>query len=145
MIEYQQMKVLYLSRIVYERSVTAMNVTPSAVPTSIVVNKTEGWLRITWADGADCTYPLGHLREACPCVQCRGGHANMGAAHDPDDLLKLTPRSSYVLVSMERVGNYAIQPVWDDGHSSGIYTWDFLRKLCPQEHAATAGPASEGT
>jgi len=119
-----------------------MNVNASVVPTNIVVNKLEGWLRITWADGAICTYPLGQLREACPCVQCRGGHAFMGPAHDPDDLLKLTPRRSYVLVALERVGNYAIQPVWDDGHSTGIYTWEFLRKLCPQD-AARAGDSAE--
>jgi DUF971 family protein len=121
--------------------VTAMNLNLPAVPTHIVVNKAEGWLRITWADGAICTYPLAHLREACPCVQCRGGHAFMGPAYDPQNLLTLMPKRSYGLLSIERVGNYAIQPIWDDGHSTGIYTWDYLRKLCPQDE----GPQDENT
>ncbi|MCS7072534.1 MAG: DUF971 domain-containing protein [Anaerolinea sp.] len=125
---------------------TAMSGNLSAVPANIVVNKAEGWLRITWADGTTCTYPLAHLREACPCVQCRGGHAFMGPAHDPQNLLTLTPKRSYGLLTIERVGNYAIQPVWDDGHSTGIYTWEFLRKLCPQDDdrpASTNAAASE--
>lgn len=103
----------------------------SIFPTQITANKQLGWLQITWNDGTTCTYPLDHLREACPCVQCRGGHAMMGAAHDPTDLLALTPKRSYRLETIAQIGNYALQPVWDDGHSSGIYTWDFLHKLCP--------------
>lgn len=93
-------------------------------------------MRIIWNDGTTCLYPLDHLREACPCVQCRGGHAFMGAAYDPTDLLTLTPKRSYRLETVVPVGSYAIQPVWDDGHSTGIYTWDFLRKLCPSVPAA---------
>jgi DUF971 family protein len=39
--------------------------------------------------------------------------------------------SSTSLDRIEKVGNYAIQLFWKDGHSHGIYSWDFLRKLCP--------------
>ncbi|MDL1901345.1 DUF971 domain-containing protein [Anaerolineae bacterium CFX9] len=102
-----------------------------ALPTAITLNKTEGFLQISWNDGAECTYPLSHLREACPCVECRGGHGRMGREHDPDNLLRLTPKRSYAIETIERVGSYAIQPIWDDGHSTGIYTWDYLRRLCP--------------
>lgn len=102
-------------------------------PTAINVYKQEGYLEISWNDGAVCKYPLSHLREACPCVECRGGHANMGREHDPDDLLRLTPKRSYALTTIAMVGNYALQPVWDDGHDTGIYTWDYLRRLCPAE------------
>jgi DUF971 family protein len=35
------------------------------------------------------------------------------------------------LERVETVGNYALQPVWKDGHSYGIYSWDYLRELCP--------------
>ncbi len=101
-------------------------------PTGITLNKQDGHLEITWADGQACRYPLAELREACPCVECRGGHQFMGSAHDPDDLLKLTPARSYRMESIVMVGNYALQPTWDDGHHTGIYTWDYLRKLCPQ-------------
>lgn len=110
-------------------------------PTGITLNKLAGELIITWADGATCHYPLPHLREACPCAECRGGHENMGPAGDPEDLLKLTPARSYTVERLEMVGNYALQPFWDDGHHTGIYTWDYLRRLCPLQSAT---PPSEG-
>lgn len=105
-------------------------------PRGLTLNKTEGYLEITWNDDQVCQYPLSHLREACPCVECRGGHQFMGQEYEPDDLLKLTPKRSYQIDGIEMVGNYAIQPVWDDGHQTGIYTWDYLKRLCPAEEAA---------
>ena len=103
----------------------------SVIPSTINLNKAEGWLEIKWTDGTNCQYPLSHLREACPCVECRGGHQNMGMEHAPENLLELTPARSYTITEIHPVGNYAIQPVWDDGHSTGIYTWEYLYKLCP--------------
>lgn len=102
-------------------------------PTGIILNKTAHLLEITWSDGRVCRYPLSHLREACPCVECRGGHQFMGSAYDPDDILKLTPARSYTIQSIEPIGNYGIQPRWDDGHHTGIYTWEYLRRLCPPD------------
>ncbi|MBC8100835.1 MAG: DUF971 domain-containing protein, partial [Armatimonadetes bacterium] len=107
--------------------------TTRPMPTGITLNKTEGVLLINWSDGAACRYPLSQLREACPCVECRGGHENMGRANEPDNLLKLIPRRSYAVKGMEYVGNYALQPIWDDGHATGLYTWDYLRRLCPDD------------
>jgi DUF971 family protein len=101
-------------------------------PTSITLNKTAHFLEITWNDGQVCRYPLSHLREACPCAQCRGGHEYMGRAHDPDNILTLTPARSYTVTNLDMVGNYALMPTWDDGHHTGIYTWDYLKRLCPQ-------------
>lgn len=102
-------------------------------PKAITLNRTEHFLEITWMDDLVCRYPLSQLREACPCVECRGGHQFMGSEHDPDDLLTLKPARSYQIEAIERVGSYAIQPVWDDGHSTGIYTWEYLRRLCPEK------------
>jgi DUF971 family protein len=106
-------------------------VQPNLRPASITLNKKESYLEITWNDDERCRYPLSELREACPCVECRGGHEFMGQAHEPKDLLQLKPKRSYAVMSLQMVGNYALQPVWDDGHSTGIYTWDFLKRLCP--------------
>jgi DUF971 family protein len=112
-------------------------VTPSNPrPAGITLDKTVGVLKIEWADGEVCEYPLSHLREACPCVECRGGHSRMGREFDPDDILRLTPKRSYMMKTVELVGNYALQPVWDDDHSSGIYTFDYLRRLCPPQENA---------
>ena len=102
-------------------------------PTKITVDKSTSRLEIVWDDGLVSRYPLSHLREACPCVECRGGHAKMGMAHAPDDILKLSPRRSYAITGMSAVGNYALQPSWDDGHQTGIYTWEYLRLLSPQQ------------
>jgi DUF971 family protein len=55
----------------------------------------------------------------------------MGREYDPGDLLALTPKRSYTITSLNLVGNYALQPTWDDGHHTGIYTWDYLQRLCP--------------
>jgi DUF971 family protein len=102
-------------------------------PKAITLNKTDHYLEITWNDNQVCKYPLSELREACPCVECRGGHQNMGREHEPDNLLKLIPKRSYTMSLIDMVGNYALQPTWDDGHHTGIYTWDYLKRLCPEE------------
>jgi len=101
-------------------------------PKAIKLYKSDGYLEITWTDEVICQYPLSQLREACPCVECRGGHQNMGIENAPDDILKLTPARSYTVQDLKPVGNYAIQPIWDDGHATGIYTWEYLRHICPK-------------
>lgn len=103
-------------------------------PKSIQLNRGEGWLQIEWKDGTLCQYPLGPLREVCPCVQCRGGHDKMGTSQQEVDLLQisLVPSRSYELIEILPVGNYALQPRWSDGHDTGIYTWEFLYSLCPK-------------
>lgn len=105
-------------------------------PTNITLNKQDKanqYLEITWSDGKVCQYPLSHLREACPCVECRGGHQYMGLKYAPDNILSLTPSRSYELKALTPVGNYALQPSWDDGHATGLYTWEYLRHICPPE------------
>ena len=104
-------------------------------PTNITVNKTEQTLEITWNDGLVSRYPLPQLREACPCVECRGGHAFMGPEFEPDNLLTLKPKlpdNAYQITDAQFVGNYALQLSWADGHSTGIYTWEMLRRLSPE-------------
>lgn len=105
--------------------------TARIIPTTINLYKSDGYLEILWNDGSACRYPLSHLREACPCVECRGGHQFMGRDHDPENLLVLIPKRSYMIDAIAPVGMYAICPTWDDGHQSGIYSWDYLRRLCP--------------
>lgn len=99
-------------------------------PEKITLNRKTRQLGIRWSDHHESTYPLDGLREACPCAECRGGHANMGPDHDPD-LIELKPARSYEVRDLQAVGNYALQFTWSDGHSSGIYTWSYLRRICP--------------
>ena len=76
---------------------------------------------------------LAPLRLACPCVECRGGHEHMGRHGDPKSLVDLIPTRDYQVERLEIVGNYALQFLWNDGHQTGIYTWDYLYRLCPGE------------
>ena len=103
-----------------------------ARPVQITLNQKTDSLEIVWDDGLVSQYPLSQLREACPCVECRGGHDKMGMAFAPDDILSLKPSRSYKMTALDPVGNYALQPTWDDGHHTGIYTWQYLRKITPQ-------------
>lgn len=100
-------------------------------PTDITLHQSVNKLVIQWSDGRTCRYPVGPLRMACPCAECRGGHANMGPQGDPDNLLDLIPDQPYTVEHLEIVGNYALQFHWSDGHHAGIYTWDYLYRLCP--------------
>ncbi|MFQ3671126.1 MAG: DUF971 domain-containing protein [Verrucomicrobiia bacterium] len=83
-------------------------------------------LAIAWEDGSETYLPLEYLRRGCPCASCGG---------EPDVLGRLVkPRVSYgegsfVLRKLEVVGGYALQPTWGDGHSTGLYSWAFLRQL----------------
>ncbi len=105
----------------------------TARPANIAVSRSKGQLTIDWDDGRRCEYPLAGLRSACPCAECRGGHAAMGVPGSPDMLLvPLAPGRSAELANVEIVGNYALQLVWQDGHSYGIYSWEYLRQLCPE-------------
>ena len=108
-------------------------------PAKITLDRHDARLVIIWDDGLVSRYPLSHLREACPCVECPGGHFRMGLEHAPADILQLTPGRSYNMLSLSPVGNYAVQPAWDDGHATGIYTWEYLRLISPQQPADGSG------
>ncbi len=106
------------------------NPTQKSRPANITLNKQRHELNIQWDDNHSSAYPLNALREACPCALCREGHEFMGPQYDPD-LIALQPARSYEVKDMQLVGNYALQLTWSDLHSSGIYTWDYLRRICP--------------
>jgi DUF971 family protein len=99
-------------------------------PSSVNLNKQERQLTIVWDDQHNSAYPVDVLREACPCAVCRGGHQFMGKEFDPD-LLRLNPSQAFEARDIQLVGNYALQFFWSDGHSAGIYTWEYLRRICP--------------
>ncbi len=83
-------------------------------------------LAIIWNDAAETVLTLDALRAQCPCAACSG---------EPDGLFEGTRRGSRnrpenaSLLRIEAVGAYALRPVWADGHSTGIYSFDYLRNL----------------
>jgi DUF971 family protein len=84
-------------------------------------------LAVKWDDGQESYIALETLRRACPCAGCKGERDVMGNLHKGPDLT-LTPLS-FQLRRIDRIGGYAIQPVWGDGHNSGIYSFDYLRRI----------------
>jgi len=101
-------------------------------PTGITVDRNQSILTITWSDGHISAYPFGLVRNACPCAECRGGHEKMGATPDPEVFHStLADGPSARIHNLEAMGSYAITIEWEDGHHHGIYTWRYLRALCP--------------
>jgi DUF971 family protein len=84
-------------------------------------------LAMKWDDGSESFISLETLRRACPCAGCMGERDIMGQLHKGAER-PLSPRS-FQLVRVELVGGYGVQPHWADGHSSGIFSFDFLRQL----------------
>ena len=101
-------------------------------PQNLTVNRQEEILEIIWADGHSSIYPLAGLRAVCPCAECRGGHEAMGGPVNRSALHE-RPDKPWQIANAELVGNYAMSFSWVDGHDAGIYTWTFLRDLCPCE------------
>ena len=84
-------------------------------------------LAIKWEDGTESFIPLEKLRRYCPCAGCQGEVDVMGQLHKGPDK-PLSPKA-FELTRIMTVGGYAIQPVWADGHSSGLFSFDYLKRL----------------
>ncbi len=99
--------------------------------TNIEVDIKKSELRISWADGVTSRYPFPYLRKICPCATCDEQRNNT------DPLRVLGPGQMAISTKLdsahpaELVGNYALQFFWDDGHRTGIYTFEFLRNSAP--------------
>jgi len=104
----------------------------TAVPKDILLVGTE--LAIVWADGTESYYSLEKLRRVCPCAGCRGEKDIMGNVYRGPER-PLTPRS-FQAAGHRRVGAYALQIDWADGHNDGIYSFETLRRI-----AAEGAPA----
>lgn len=82
-------------------------------------------LYILWRDGHESHYSFFMLRDQCPCASCVDeltGEKQLNPAHiDPNIRIR---HSDYV-------GNYALRINWSDGHNTGLYSFKFLRSVCP--------------
>jgi DUF971 family protein len=74
---------------------------------------------IEWSSGERSVLPHEILRGYCPCATCQG-HSGT---------IEYVPGGNLELRTIERVGNYALSLGWGDGHDSGIYTFEYLKKL----------------
>ena len=94
-------------------------------PTRFDYDEAERALLIEWADGVTQRIPFAVLRRACPCAACKGEFGYAGRfASEPE----LHPGEDE-LADISLVGAYGLNVVWADGHNTGIYTFDGLRRL----------------
>jgi DUF971 family protein len=114
-----------------ERSLPRIAVTPEKV--RVLLTEGKG-LEIDWVDGHRSAWSFKWLRDACPCATCNDERRQEGRQpgqpkKKPADLLPMYTAPAKP-GSAQAVGRYAIQFNWLDGHSSGIYSWEYLRRLC---------------
>jgi len=115
----------------------------STDPKSVKVNLTTGTgVDIAWNDGHVSHYNFVYLRDACPCAMCNEEREKTG--RHPGEAPKLAPgalpmfKAAAKPLSAEGIGKYAIKFLWNDDHDLGIYSWRFLREICPCEECKTA-------
>jgi DUF971 family protein len=101
-------------------------------PANIEVHIPDRAMTIQWGDGHCSVYPFDLLRKECPCAVCREtSHADID---DPLKVVTSMVRPGEVTVtSAEQVGRYAVRFEWSDGHNTGIYSYEYLRAICPCE------------
>jgi DUF971 family protein len=95
-------------------------------PVKLNLRKDAG-LSVTWEDGLSCDFTLARLRRDCPCAACKETRKRV-----TNSRLAVLPDTGSVplsIVDAKLVGNYALRIDWSDGHSSGIYSFDYLRSL----------------
>jgi DUF971 family protein len=90
----------------------------------------DGTISISWMDGATTKHSMAQLRKECPCANCRIEREKLAK---PGPVLRVLDAGAPTLQKAEilefsPVGRYALAFVFNDGHSTGIYTFDFLKE-----------------
>ena len=85
-------------------------------------------LAIQWNDETESYFDLQFLRRACPCAACGGEPDVLGNIMRPNVSYS---DNSFELAEFRIVGGYALQPTWKDGHNTGIYSFQYLRRIAP--------------
>jgi len=94
------------------------------IPTALTLHKTSRTLEISFDDLGSVSLSCEFLRVYSPSAEVRG--------HGQGQEVLQTGMRTIEITAIEPVGNYAIRPVFSDGHDSGIYSWDFLHSLCSE-------------
>jgi DUF971 family protein len=122
--------------------------TAATDPKSVKVNLTAGTgVDIEWGDGHVSHYGFVFLRDACPCAMCEDERGKEGRERGAPP--KLAPgalpmfKAAAKPLSAEGIGKYAIKFKWNDDHDLGIYSWKFLREVCPCEECKAGRAGTE--
>jgi DUF971 family protein len=90
-------------------------------PTEIKLHQKSRKLEISFSDGQRFEIPYEMLRVYSPSAEVRG--------HGPGQEVLQTGKKNVDITGVDPVGTYAIQPMFSDGHNSGIYSWEYLYDL----------------
>lgn len=90
-------------------------------PTSIVLHQRSRELEIGFDDGANFRFSFEFLRVHSPSAEVQG--------HSPEQAVLQVGKQDVLITELEHVGHYALRPVFSDGHSSGLFSWDYLYRL----------------
>jgi len=93
-----------------------------------------GELAIKWENGSETFIALEKLRRSCPCADCRGETDILGNVYK-NSAAKLS-EAAFQLKRIISVGGYAIQPVWADGHATGIFSFEYLIRIAGERPPA---------
>jgi DUF971 family protein len=92
-----------------------------AWPTEIRLSPDKRTLTVTFDSGEAIALPAEYLRVESPSAEVQG--------HRPSQKQTVEGKQDVVITAIEPVGNYAVRLVFDDGHDSGLYSWDYLYEL----------------
>ena len=93
----------------------------SPTPTALTVHSQSRILEVVFSDGAAFKIPFELMRVYSPSAEVQG--------HGPGQEVLQTGKREVAVVELEPIGNYAVKPVFSDGHESGIFSWDYLYHL----------------
>lgn len=94
-------------------------------PTALTVHGQSRLLEVAFSDGAEFRIPFELMRVYSPSAEVQG--------HGPGQEVLQTGKREVTVVELEPIGNYAVKPVFSDGHESGIFSWDYLYFLGSEE------------
>jgi DUF971 family protein len=90
-------------------------------------------LAIKWEDGTESYIGLEKLRRYCPCAGCKGEMDIMGNLYKGPE--RALTSKAFELQRLVMVGTYAVQPMWGDGHSTGLYSFEYLEQIAKAPEA----------
>lgn len=110
-------------------------------PADVKVHVSSGaGVDITWSDAHTSHYDFKYLRDLCPCAMCDDERKKKAEAKFAPGAPAASPLPMFKPLAKARaakaVGNYALQIEFTDGHSTGIYSFEYLREICPCEECA---------
>jgi len=99
-------------------------------PTELKLDRAKTTLTVSFDSGEAFALPAEYLRVESPSAEVQG--------HSPAERRIVTGKQHVQIAALEPIGNYAVRIVFDDGHDTGLYSWDYLRALGREQAARWA-------